>query len=89
MDDGSGLNKIIPSISKSNYLLDKDKKLICLIQNGVNPDSLGFKENHMPSFKKLSDVELTNLVNYLQEKFNTSLIEYKLDEVKKLRKECE
>jgi hypothetical protein len=90
MEDGSGLKKLIPAISSSPYIKTNDpSKLICLIHNGINADSLGFKEKYMPSAKKMKDVELSNLLNYLQEKFNEGKNEYKLEDIKRDRSKCE
>jgi mono/diheme cytochrome c family protein len=89
MEDGQGLQKLIPALTTSNIVKSDVKKTICLILNGVNADSLGSKERYMPSNTKMKDAELTNLINYLQEKFNAQKQEYPISEIKKWRKACE
>ncbi len=89
MDDGKGLQKLIPALTTSNVIKEDSKKTICLILNGINADSLGSKEKYMPSAKKMKDVELTNLMNYLQEKFNAKKYEYNINQVNQWRHECE
>ncbi len=89
MEDGKGLQKLIPALTTSNLIKLDTKKTVCLIINGINPDSLGSKEKYMPSNNKMKDVELTNLINYLQEKFNEQKQEYNIAQIKKWRLECD
>lgn len=88
MEDGNGLQKLIPALNSSQIIKNDVQKTICMILNGVNADSLGTKEIYMPAYPKMKDVELTNLINYLQEKFNAQKHEYNVDNIKKWRKEC-
>ena len=87
-EDGSGLARLIPSLSTSKMLMQPDNEIICRIYLGVNADSLGTKEKYMPSFKKLTNVELTNLLNFLQERFAGGKYEYHLEEVKVGKSKC-
>jgi hypothetical protein len=82
MEDGSGLKNAIPSIQKSDYILGEKYRIVSLIVKGINADSLGTAEKYMPSHPKIKDVELVNLLNYLQEKFNNDLFEYKINDIK-------
>jgi mono/diheme cytochrome c family protein len=85
MEDGSGLKNLIPSLDKNPLITEIDSKVIAIIHYGVNADSLGKTDKYMPAHKKMSDVEMTNLLNFLQERFNPPGYEFKLDEVKKTR----
>jgi hypothetical protein len=82
MDDGSGLKDAIPSIHQSDFILGEKYRIVSLVVNGINADSLGVAEKYMPAHPKMTDTELNNLLNYLQEKFNKGLFEYNLNDVK-------
>ena len=62
MEDGSGLEALIPSLSLSAALNDP-QKMICLVRKGIplNPHT----GQEMPPNNVLNEVELTNLLNYL------------------------
>ncbi len=88
MPEGDGLKKLIPSLAKSAYITGRKEAIVSIIHKGFHSDSLGITEKYMPSNKKMKDVELTNLLNYLQEKFNSGKYEYKLEEVIGIRRRC-
>jgi hypothetical protein len=66
MEDGSGLGELIPSLSSSGAI--GTLKMVCIIKNGlqdtIRKDS-AFLLKQMPSFKKFSATEITNIVNYI------------------------
>ena len=51
MDDGSGLNQLIPRLKGSLYLTGQKQGLVCVIRQGFRADSLGpyFKIHASPS----------------------------------------
>lgn len=67
MADGSGLEKVIPSIKSSLYFTEKIDSLPCLIRHGrsefVTQDSILLE---MPVNYKLTEYEVNNLINYLR-----------------------
>ncbi len=89
MEDGSGLKNMIPAMSQSipNHSIEN---IICIVSQGVNADSLGMAMQVMPSFKKqLSDVEFTNLVNFLDYEWNNAQHKaFKVEDVKTFRNKC-
>lgn len=89
MDDGSGLKSLIPSIVKSKYIVENNLEIVCLLQHGINADSLGKSMRYMPPFYKLSDVEVTNLINFLRNKHQVVFEEVSLEMVKKTRQVCD
>jgi cytochrome c551 len=89
--DGSGLAKLIPSLQNNPLIIQVDQKLICTIRNGINADSFGLTLRYMPAHQKLTEVEMTNLVNYLKTKWRsngTTVKEYNLNEVKIFMNKC-
>ncbi len=87
MEDGSGLNKLIPALKGSSYLSGDSKGLVCVIRNGFRADSLGLTLRYMPAHPKMTDVEMTNLVNYLSMNFGNQK-HWQLSEVKKNLQQC-
>ena len=88
MEDGSGLGKLIPnlntSISKSMPIMDQ----ICKIKNGFRADSLGEVMRVMPSFSKIKTADLTNLVNYINHRWNPKFKEISMNQVSSIFDKC-
>lgn len=84
MEDGSGLAGLIPSLEKSS--ITGSDSLICLIRNGlkVNPET----GQQMPANRALSEVEITNLVNYLRSLYHPDMHAIKVSEVHELLGSC-
>lgn len=87
MPDGSGLNKLIPSLTNSLSKLSIGDQ-ICIIKKGNNADSLGMAMNVMPSFDKIRPAELTNLINYLNHNWNSDFKEQNLINTKSYFDNC-
>lgn len=88
MDDGSGLNKLIPSILESDKL-DDPSSFTCLIIKGVNADDLGEEMNVMPGYPKLSDAQIVNLFHFVNHRFSDGQREVTMSEIGNLRKACQ
>ena len=86
-EDGAGLQKLIPGLNQ-NKLLQDHQKLVCIIKNGVNADSTDEKLSVMPAHKKMTTVELTNLINFLQHHFLQKEDYLSLEEVATYEKNC-
>jgi hypothetical protein len=86
MDDGSGLGKLIPSLDSSRLTLSDPQKLLCLIRNGlpVNPAT----GQEMPANLTLNEVELTNLINFLGDRYGLEPQVVQVDQVKKMLAGC-
>jgi hypothetical protein len=67
MEDGSGLAKLIPPLETSG-LISRPEDLVCIIIKGLPENPL--TDQAMPGTKELTQVEMTNLVNYLQHTFS-------------------
>jgi mono/diheme cytochrome c family protein len=86
-EDGSGLKLLIPALNKNDFLKSTDS-LVCIIRNGVNADSLDSKLSVMPSHKKITAVEMTNLINYVQKEFLENKIYTPINKVEEYLKKC-
>jgi mono/diheme cytochrome c family protein len=86
MEDGSGLGKLIPSLDSSRLTLSDPQKLVCLILKGlpVNPET----GQSMPANTALNEVELTNLINFLGDKYAFTPQAVQVEEVKKMLAGC-
>ena len=82
MDNGEGLGELFPPITKSDYLLQNQSELACLIRHGVEGKIMvnGLEyDGQMAGNRQLTEVEITNLVHYIlvdlneQEKAFTAL----------------
>ena len=90
MTDGSGLQNLIPPLNNSDYLKNKNSVIACAIRNGVKGelqiDGKVFN-NEMEAIKVLNDVEITNVINYIQHTWGDR--EYvQIPEIKNALKEC-
>lgn len=88
--EGEGLRKLYPPINNELYS-QYQNKIICAIKYGIN-DSLKYKgvtyTAGMPSNELLTDIDIVNIVNFLNWKY-TSEKEYNgLPEVKKTLADC-
>lgn len=67
MADGSGLNKLIPTID-SDYYENNRSQLGCMIRYGMNDSIIvngQIYKQEMPAFPNLSDFEIVNIINYM------------------------
>lgn len=67
--DGSGLKDLIPDITNSTYLSSNKSKFSCIIRYGIqSKDSLLIMD--MPPSQNLSSFEISNIINYVNHKWN-------------------
>jgi len=72
--DGSGLRNLYPPIKGSNYLQNKNK-LVCIIKNGLEgPINVAGKtyNQKMPAIKGLYDLDIAQLITFLNDKWGSS-----------------
>ncbi len=84
MDDGSGLGGNIPSL-KNKTLYQDMGLLTCTITKGrINLENRSLA---MPAFDQLSDIDLANLINFLNHQFGDDK-QYLPNNVSNLKKAC-
>lgn len=92
MDDGSGLVGLIPPIAASDYLKNNQDNLACIIKYGlkgpitVNGTQYGGQE--MAGIPVLTDVEITNICNYINTSFNNNNRVVSLSEIRAALENC-
>jgi len=84
MEDGSGVGELYPSLNSLG--LDYNyENISCIIRNGKNS---GDKVIEMIGLKELSEIEITNIVNYLKCDLNHSEGMIPLPQTKELLNDC-
>jgi cytochrome c551 len=91
MDSGEGLGTLIPPLAGSDYLGKNIDKLPCIVRYGLR-DSITvngkvYKEN-MAGMPGLSDIQVTNLLNYVNSAWGNHLPPYSFEEVQRLMAQC-
>jgi len=75
MDDGTGLGSLIPPIRNADYLSSQRTEIPCIILNGQK-DSItinGIKYDREMPGSDLSNVQLLNLINYINNSLGNEL----------------
>lgn len=87
--EGQGLASLYPALTDSKIIKQKISDLPCIILKGkFTLDSAGNKISEMPPIPKMEDVEMTNLINYLQRQFGENTISVRLDSITSWRSRC-
>lgn len=87
MDDGSGLGKLIPPLAESAILVSHPDRVVCVIRHGIKSNPLTGQE--MPPNPALSEVELTNLVNYLRYAYDSKEEAVKVTDIQNWLSACQ
>lgn len=89
MEDGTGLGKLIPGLEKSGLL--GSPEMACLIIRGKKDSFLQNNQyvvRDMPGFPDLSATEVTNLVNFINHKFQPDFSERTINQINQDLKPC-
>lgn len=90
MEDGSGLKSLIKPINKSHYL--GSNEIVCIIRSGILDtirSSTAYLPLEMPAFKKLTNAEIANLVNFINKKWGKDFKEKTILEIDNAIKACD
>ncbi|MCZ2102467.1 MAG: cytochrome c [Chitinophagales bacterium] len=90
MEDGSGLKSLIKPLNSSAYL--GDDAMVCIIRRGILDTIFNDKDflpKEMPAFKKLSVVEMANLVNYINNKWQVDFKEKTILDIEAAVSQCD
>lgn len=92
MDDGIGLSALIPPLAGSDYLNKHREQLPCVVRHGLNDtifvNGKMYAEN-MPGVATLSEIHITNILNYINNSWGNQNGVYRLDEVRAALEKCE
>ncbi len=87
MEDGAGLRNMIPPLDKP-FKRTAAGQLVCLVRNGqlVTDSSLMLA---MPPFPQLSTIDIANVLNYIQWKWQKEHDFMTADDAEKALNSCE
>ena len=92
MDDGQGLKLLIPPLAGVDYLAEDRAQIACIIKNGLN-DTLQINNKtyfqEMLAIPKLSEAEITNIINYINQAWGNDMGYVQINEVKSALEACE
>jgi hypothetical protein len=89
--EGEGLAGLYPPLANSDYIQKQKLNIACLIRHGAQDTMVVNGVSYlqpMPAFKKITEVEITNLVNYIGSHWGNALPTYKLEDIKNQLKTC-
>ena len=92
MDDGSGLESLYPPLANSDYLKDDPLKMVCIIRHGMEGEiSVNGKTYNqaMEGIPQLSEFEIANIINYINQAWGNDLGFVKLGDVRARLEACE
>lgn len=90
--DGTSLQQLIPPLAQSDYLKKHRSEIPCLIYYGIKGEIVvnGITYNQvMPGFEQFNDIDIANLVNYINNSFGNNLGYTPLRDIQKMLNNCE
>ena len=91
MDDGSGLKGLYPPLAKADYLAKHQDHLACIIRYGLS-DTIQVNQRtynqEMPGVKDLNEVQITNVINYVNHAWGNNLQHVKVEDIQRTLKNC-
>ena len=91
MDDGSGLKGLYPPLAGADYLAKNQDKIACIIRYGLTDSILvnnKIYSQEMPGVKDLNDVQITNIINYVNHAWGNQLNHVKVEDLRKKLRDC-
>ncbi len=85
MDAGEGLGVLIPPLAGVDYLANHHDQLPCLIRYGLRDTIVVNGKTYaeeMPAAGQLSDIDITNVLNYVNTHFGNNNRLFTLEEVR-------
>ena len=92
MEDGTGLVDVIPPILSSDYLTNFSHTLPCLIKKGIKGHIMVNGKTYnteMPGSPRLTEFEITNVINYINTAWGNNNPITKHASVRKALSKCE
>ena len=90
-EQGQGLARLIPPLAGADYLAKHRTELPCLLRNGqkgpIVVNGIGYN-NVMPGEKGMSHAQLTNLLNYIENKWGNKSKPRTIREVQQQLEAC-
>lgn len=91
MENGEGLGALIPPLSSSDYIQSHYNKIPCIIKYGISDTIIVNEivyENPMAGIANLSDIQISNLINFMREKWYPDMPLMTAEKVKSVLSNC-
>ena len=91
MDDGTGLEGVIPTLVKSDYFRENQLAIPCAIRYGMSGEITvnGRTYNaEMPGSPRLLEFEITNIINYINTSWGNDIPILKHEQVREQLEAC-
>jgi mono/diheme cytochrome c family protein len=92
-ENGEGLRGLIPPLAKSDYLSKNRESLACIIRVGqkgaILVNGVGYGQQEMPAIAKLTDFEITNILNYVGTSWGNTEKLWTVEEIREGLKNCQ
>ncbi|MFQ5447763.1 MAG: c-type cytochrome [Saprospiraceae bacterium] len=92
MDDGTGLETLIPPLANSDFVREHPEKLPCIIRNGIKGHLVVNEKvfnTQMEGIPALTEFEITNILNYINKAWGNDYEVIKHLDVREALKKCE
>jgi cytochrome c551 len=90
--NGENLAELIPPLANSDYLTKEKEKVACLIYYGyhgkITVNGVAYNQQ-MPPNPNLNDIEISNIINYINNHFGNENGYTKLQDVQEYLNNCE
>jgi mono/diheme cytochrome c family protein len=85
-EDGKGLGTLIPPLAGADYLSAQRLRLPCIVVNGLSDtikvNGVVYGGQPMPANSLLTDIQVTNVLNYINNSWGNNLPDFTLQEVR-------
>ncbi len=91
MDQGEGLGALIPPLAGSDYLVGNRDKLACMVRYGLKDTIIVNGKTYaeeMVGNENLSDIQITNVVNYVLQSWGNNQPPLTFEVVQKSLQSC-
>lgn len=89
--DGKGLKDMLPPLANSDWLENNQDILACIIKNGMKGEIIVNNKNYnieMLGQDKIYDIEVTNIINYINTSWGNEIATKKSSKVTEELKNC-
>lgn len=91
MENGSGLRGLIPPLANADYIKEDPVRMACIIRYGMEGEVVVNDTTYnqaMPGVPQLTDFEVTNVINYINQAWGNDYGYVKFEDVKRALETC-
>jgi len=90
MEDGAGLAKLIPPLAQSDYLVDNQDLIPCILRHGqegpIRVNGVEYDQK-MPG-QKYTEIQINNMINYINTAWGNTISPVTISETKQRLAQC-